>query len=105
MTTTYKLIFAPEFVKDLDEKFSYISQTLQAENAAKSLMKKIDDSIMNLKTYPEMYPTCNEPLDALGYRKIIVKNYVIIYSVDHSAKSVNLLRCFYGKQDYMKYFI
>lgn len=103
--TTYKLIFAPEFVKDLDETFSYISQMLTAQDAAVRLMKKIDDSIMKLKTFPEMYPLCDEPLDALGYRKIIVNNYVMIYFVDYEKKNVNMLRCFYGKRDYLKYFI
>lgn len=100
----YMLIFSPEFTKDLDNTFAYISQTLIAPNAAKRLMKEIDGSIMNLKEFPEMYPLCREPLDELGYRKIIIKNYVLIYSVDKTAGAVNLFRCFYGKSDYMKFF-
>lgn len=102
--TKYKLIFSPEFTKDLDNTFAYISQMLVAPKAAKKLMKEIDESIMNLKAFPEMYQLCREPLDELGYRKIIVKNYVLIYSVDKIAGAVNLLRCFYGKSDYMKFF-
>lgn len=39
--TTYNLIFAPEFVKDLDVTFSYISQMLTAQDAAVRLMKKL----------------------------------------------------------------
>lgn len=100
----YKLIFSPAFTRDLDNTFAYISQTLIAPQAAKKLMKEIDASIMNLKEFPEMHPLCQEPLDELGYRKIIIKNYVLIYFVDKSEKTVNLLRCFYGKSDYMKFF-
>lgn len=100
----YKLIFAPEFTRDLDNTFSYIIQTLIAPKAAKMLMKEIDRSIMNLVDFPEMYPLCDEPLDALKYRKIIIKNYVIIYSANHEEKSINLLRCFYGKSNYMNFF-
>ena len=44
----YKLIFAPEFVKDLDNTYEYISHVLSAEKAAKELMKEIDDSIISL---------------------------------------------------------
>lgn len=43
----YKLIFAPEFVKDLDSAFEYISHVLCADKVAKGLMKEIDESIMN----------------------------------------------------------
>ena len=69
----YKLIFAPEFVKDLENTFDYISAILTVPNAAKKLMKKIDDSIIKLKEMPYMYPLCSEPLDALGYRKIVIE--------------------------------
>ena len=100
----YKLIFAPEFVKDLDSAFEYISHVLCADKAAKGLMKEIDESIMNLKNMPYMYPECSEPLKSLGYRKIIAKNYILIYAVDETKKNINLLRCFYGKSDYMRFF-
>ena len=92
----YKLVFAPEFARDLDSTFEYISHVLCADKAAKELMKEIDDSIM--------YPECNEPLKSLGYRKIVVKNYILIYEVDDEKKNINLLRIFYGRSDYMRFF-
>lgn len=100
----YKLVFAPEFVRDLDSTFEYISQALAANKAAKELMKEIDDSIMNLKNMPYMYPECSEPLKSLGYRKIVVKNYILIYEVDNEKKNINLLRVFFGRSDYMRFF-
>ena len=100
----YKLIFAPEFSKDLDNTFEYISNILKANNASKDLMKEIDDSIMNLKNMPYVYPECNEPLKSLGYRKIIVKNYIMIYEVNEKKNNVNLLRLFYAKGDYVRFF-
>ena len=100
----YKLIFAPEFSKDLDNTFEYISNILKANNASKDLMKEIDDSIMNLKNMPYMYPECNEPLKSLGYRIIIVKNYIMIYEVNEKKNNVNLLRLFYAKSDYVRFF-
>lgn len=100
----YRLVFAPEFVRDLDSTFEYIFHALYAEKAAKELMKEIDDSIMSLKDMPYMYPECGEPLKSLGYRKIIVGNYVLIYEVDNEKKNVNLLRLFYGRSDYMNFF-
>lgn len=46
----YKLIFALDFTSDLDETFRYISMDLNSPKASKSLMKKIDSAIVNLKS-------------------------------------------------------
>ena len=100
----YKLRFAPVFADDLQELFSYIALTLREPGAAKRLMKQIDTAILRLAEFPEMYPLCPEPLDVLGYRKLTVENYIIVYAVDHAAGTVNLLRCFYGKQNYLLFF-
>lgn len=101
---TYKLNFALDFTSDLDETFRYISMDLGSPKASKSLMKKIDSAIINLKSQPFMYPLCSPPLDVLGYRKIVIDNYIIVYSIIESTKSVNLLRCFYGKSSYLSFF-
>ncbi len=104
MDMMFKLIFAPEFSKDLDEIFEYISQALSAPISAKNQMQRIDHAITNLKSMPYMYPICDEPLGELNYRKIIVDNYVMIYSVDEKNQHVNLLRAFYGKRQYHIFF-
>ena len=50
-----------------------------------------------------MYEQCRDPqLRALGYRKAIIKNYVMIYRVDEDKKIVYILRFFYGRRDYEK---
>lgn len=100
----YKLIFAQGFVKDIDEAFEYISYNLDSSDAAKDLMKEIDDRIMRLKDMPYMYPECGQPLKTLGYRKLAVKNYVIIYEIGEQEKCVYLLRMFYGHRDYIRFF-
>ena len=50
----YKLIFAPEFVNDLEETNEYIASTLESPDAAKSIMKEIDNTIIKLKDMPFM---------------------------------------------------
>ena len=50
-----------------------------------------------------MYERCRDTrLKAMGYRRITVKNYVIIYKVEESIKTVYIMRCFYGGRDYEK---
>ena len=51
-----------------------------------------------------MYPKCDEPLKSLGYRKLFVKNYVIIYEVGEQEKCAYLLRMFYGRRDHIRFF-
>lgn len=56
-----------------------------------------------MEKMPLMYGFCIDPrLRALGYHKAIIKNYVMVYKVDESAKVVTILRFFYGRQDYEK---
>lgn len=100
----YKIIFSPQFSTDLDNSFKYISETFDSPNAAKNLMKEIDHSITNAAENPMIYPLCPEPLAALGYRKIVVKNYIAVFYINEQNKTVNMLRLFHGRQDYLKYF-
>jgi hypothetical protein len=41
-------------------------------------------------------------LEKEGYQKAIVKNCIVIYKVDETMKKVNIMRLFYGAQDYAK---
>ena len=100
----YKLIFAPAFAADLQETFAYIETTLAVPQASRTLMQEIDRAISLLKEQPFLYPFCPEPLNALQYRKIVVRQYILIYYVDEAAQTVNLLRCFHGNQNYLHYF-
>lgn len=100
----YKLVFAPAFAEDLHETFSYIRITLDNPEATKRLMQEIDSAIMRLKDFPEMCPLCGEPLSVLGYRKLIVRSYILIYAVDYGNRTVSMLRCFYGRQNYLRFF-
>lgn len=100
----YKLIFAPAFENDIDRTFEYISKNLNAPKAAKRLMADINRSISFAEGNPYMYPLCSGHLSLLGFRKIVIKNYVVIYFIDEDEKTVNFLNLFYGRQNYVEFF-
>lgn len=100
----YKLIFSPQFTRDINDAFEYISNTLSSPNAAKKLMSEIDRSISNTASEPYLYPLCSEPLNMLGLRKIAVKNYIAVYTVDETKKEAQFLRLFYGRRNYTDFF-
>lgn len=50
-----------------------------------------------------MYVKCQDMrLEKEGYRKVLIKNYVLVYKINEDSKTVNILRFFYGAQDYVK---
>jgi len=50
-----------------------------------------------------MYERCHDVyLEKEGYRKAVIKNYMLVYKVDEAAKTVIIHRFFYGAQDYVK---
>jgi mRNA-degrading endonuclease RelE of RelBE toxin-antitoxin system len=54
---------------------------------------------------PKMYALCDEPeMQAKGYRKVLIKNYVLFFSIDETKKEVVVLRFIYAARDYYKLF-
>ena len=99
----YKIEIAPLANKDLEEILDYILRELSNPSAAADLLAEIESCYSNLEKMPEMYERCRDTrLKEMGYRRITVKNYVIIYKVMESIKTVYIMRCFYGGRDYEK---
>lgn len=104
MEYNYEIIISPLAKNDLIEIFDYIKNSLFAEKSAENLIQKITRHVDHLSTAPEMYPELDNPLfRKKGYRKIVINNYVVIYSVDHTKQKVYIIRAFYGAMDYEKY--
>jgi len=104
MGTKYKVKITPMAFNDLREIFSYISNTLSAGEAAKNLMKKIDNAITSLDEMPHRHNlSLDQTLREKGYRRVIVKNYVILFLIDEKEKTVTVARAFHGSMDYAKY--
>lgn len=102
MSSNYTIEFTLLANEDLNSIFEYISQNLNAEQAAKEHMREFEAKIMSLKDMPGKGSLVhNETLSVLGYRKIHVKNYGVVYSADETDLSVTILRIFYEKSDYI----
>jgi plasmid stabilization system protein ParE len=89
--------------QDLDGILEYMAGKLGNVSAAAAFADELDDKYAKLADNPYMY---EEAMDAglkrRGYRRIPVKNYVILYLVDEARREVIIARIFYGKQDYIK---
>ena len=97
----YKVTISNAAEGDLDEIISYIATVLANPQAAASLADKIAACCDDLSRTPYMYSQCQSlRLQALGYRRVSIQNYIMVYRVDEERKTVYVLRFFYGPSDY-----
>ena len=97
----YKVTISNAADADLDEIFQYIASVLANPQAAAALADKIAACYDDLSCTPYMYGQCqNLRLQALGYRRVSIQNYILVYRVDEDSKTVYVLRVFYGPSDY-----
>lgn len=99
----YKINVSELAHQDLDQIVSYIAINLASPDAATNFLDKVEECYGYLKDNPLMYAKCqNRRLEKEDYRKIPIKNYIIVYKINEKTKTVNILRFFYGAQDYLK---
>lgn len=99
----YKLNISELAHQDLDKIVSYIVVQLANPSAASDLLDEVDKCYGYLKSNPMMYAKCQDRrLGKEGYRKVSIKNYVLVYKINETSKTVNILRFFYGAQDYVE---
>lgn len=103
-TNKYKVIITPTAIKEISRIYEYISENLYAEKAAKNLMKQVEEEVQKLKYAPKIH-TKIEKLDELqrSYRRIVIKNYVILYTIDENTEAVYISHMYYAKRNYIDY--
>ena len=85
----YELIITNAAHSDLDDALEYISGRLANPTAAANC--------------PFLYEACkDERLKSLGYHKVVIGHYILVFRPDEAAKTVYILRFFYGGMDYEK---
>jgi plasmid stabilization system protein ParE len=96
----YKLDFARHFQEDVKSTINYIKNTLQAPVAAERLKDEIRKTYKNIKQNPFMYPVVpNDDLASMGYRFIMIKNYMLFYIVEEN--QINIIRFLYGRRNWI----
>lgn len=98
----YKLTITELAQNDLDEIIKYVLVECSNETAAGSFLDEVDKCYALLQNSPRIYSTClNRRLEKEGYRRAPIKNYLLIYKINDTTKTVIIMRFFYGAQDYL----
>jgi len=97
----YRLLISELAHHDLDQIAKYITVELSNPSAALKFLDEVESCFNHLKDNPMIYARCNDKcLDAKGYRKAVIKKYIVVYKVSEPDAIVTVLRLFFGAQNY-----
>ena len=98
----YEIVISETCLEEIEENFNYIKNVLKAEQSSNRLRQKVRESIRGLKIYPKVYAKI-EKLDREGrdYRRIIIDNYILIYTIIEKDKTILISHMYYGGRNYL----
>ena len=72
----------------------YITDNLKNKKAANDFLDEVTLTYKNLASTPDAR------LKKLGYRRVVIKNYILVYRIAEENEDVYILRFFYGGSNY-----
>jgi len=98
----YNLDITDNAEQDLEHIITYMIDKLSAPVAATTFADAVNDCYENLEANPYIYESCRDfKLKNEGYRRAVIKNYILVYKIYEEKKTVVVHRFFYGRQDYV----
>ena len=98
----YRVDISEPAENDLRDIVRYISFNLSEPTAALNTMDSIAKAMQNLQDMPQKYPlVMDDRLAALGYRKLIVKNYIVFFTINEKHRVADVERILYMRRDWL----
>lgn len=98
-----KIVFTNDCKQEMNDIYNYMSNNLYSPKAAKELMNKVETTIQRLKDIPKAYMTIKKYNELeMEYRRIVINNYVIIYTISEEKNSIYIVHMYYGGSNYFK---
>lgn len=97
----YKIIVLPQFKNEFYKIFGHVYGDSKQHKIYYKLVNQIKRKVQQLEDMPKIYVK-TQACDELGrrYRKIIVKQYIILYSIDEQENKIYISHIFYKKSNY-----
>lgn len=101
-TNRYNIIIVPTAIKEINKIYEYIADDLYAEKATTILMNKIEKAINELTYAPKIHMEI-EKINELRkkYRRIVIQNYMILYTIDDYSRTVYVSHVYYKRRNYL----
>ena len=98
----YKVNVTEPAEKDLRDIARYISSQLNAPTTALTMVRAIREAFAKLETGALIHPfTRDDRLATVGYRPLVIKNYIAFYITNEKEKTVDVDRILYGRRDWV----
>ncbi len=99
----YRVDVSDPAESDLRDIIRYISAQLSAPMTATKMIDVIEEAIAGLADMPQKCPPItDERLASMGYRKLVVKNYIAFFTIDEKSKVVDVERILYARRDWRR---
>ena len=100
----YRVDVSEPAENDLRDIVRYIASQLVTPVSALHMMELLEEAMAGLSDMPQRYPfVADERLSQMGYRKLILKKYIVFFSIDEKDKVVNVERILYGRRDWLRF--
>jgi len=97
----YSLNISKLAENDISSALTYIAKVLAAPMAADKLLDEIEKYEEILEDTPSIYKRVpDEYLAELGLRYVIIKNFMMFFTVNEEERTVNVIRFLYGRRDW-----
>ena len=102
----YNIKLTEEFLEEIDEICDYLCTKLKIPEFSKRLIEKIMYNILLLEKFPKLFTEIDK-FDRVRrrYRKIVIENYIILYTIDEKEMIIYISHIYYNSRNYMKEFI
>lgn len=99
---SFEVEFTEECIEEMTEIYEYIANNLKEDRIAKMLMEDVTNRVLDLSNLPELYMKIGKT-DKLKreYHRIVVKNYVILYTIDFENRKVYISHMIYSRRNYL----
>jgi toxin ParE1/3/4 len=99
----YRVDVSEPAESDLRNIVHYIAAQLSVPMTATKMMEAIQEAIAGLADMPQKCPpVTDERLASMGYRKLVMKNYIAFFTIDEKSKVVDVERILYARRDWLR---
>ena len=98
----YRIKLTDQFLDEFEVICDYISNKLKNIDASNRLREKVIYNIFLLENSPRMCIEIeNVDRAERQYRRLVINNYVILYTIDEEQKIVYIAHIYYGGRNYL----
>jgi len=95
---TYSIYVSDSFQKDLMQIIYYINHSFSAPFTAANFLEIIENTLYDLSLMPQRYVLVSDSyLGKKGFRKCIIKKYILFFTIDEDSKSIHVHRILHSR--------